>query len=221
MKSWTTGGRDEAWYQSSYPGGRGSDQAFQLPAGLSAPQEPHWFRDIKEAVSSPVHAGRYPNQQYSLYRCSRLPPLSFSLFFSSVHLISSHGLLLFASHVLMLLIFSFSQFSHWSLPLFFLSSDALLLCCPFPFSHLPFNPFPLTFALFSSFNTLESCFALHATPFLSLYYLLLPTSSILPLLLSSHQYFWFPYLLNNERWRDGQNHIDVCVCAFLKGHGCN
>lgn len=145
------------------------------------------------------------------------PSHSSSLQFTSFLLMvyfSSH--LMFSCFFSFLLIFSFSQFSHWSLPLFFLSSDALLLCCPFPFSHLPFNPFPLTFALFSSFNTLESCFALHATPFLSLYYLLLPTSSILPLLLSSHQYFWFPYLLNNERWRDGQNHIDVCVC-FFKG----
>lgn len=162
-----------------------------------------------------MHAGRYPNQQYSLCRCSSSVLLTLFLF-SSPHFSWFTSLRISCSHASFLLIFSFSQFSHWSLPLFFLSSDALLLRCPFPFSHLPFNPFPLTFALFSSFNTLESCFALHATPFLSLNYLLLPTSPILPLLLSSHQYFWFPYLLNNERWRDGQNHIDVCVC-FFKG----
>lgn len=126
----------------------------------------------------------------------------------------------FSSHLMFSCFFSSHLFLFAILSLIFTSVLFILWCPP---SLLPFSFFSFTFQSLSSnlcfvlfFNTLESCFALHATPFLSLYYLLLPTSSILSLLLSSHQYFWFPYLLNNERWRDGQNHIDVCVC-FFKG----
>lgn len=53
-----------------------------------APQEPHWFRDIKAAISSPVHAGRYP------FAAAAAAATSSSSFSSHVDpLVSSHVLM--------------------------------------------------------------------------------------------------------------------------------
>lgn len=149
------------------------------------------------------------------------PSHSSSLQFPSFLLMvyfSSH--LMFSCFFSFLLIFSFSQFSHWSLPLFFLSSDALLLCCPFPFSHLPFNPFPLTFALFSSLILLN--LALHSMqplsfPYTICFFLLLPFFLSSSPLINTFDFHISSITSGGEMDRI----ILMCVCAFLRGHGCN
>lgn len=170
-----------------------------------------------------MHAGRYPNQQYSLCRCSRLPPLSFSLFFSSVHLISSHGLLLFASHVLMLLFFSSFPFRN--------SLIDLYLCSFYPlmpsffvalFLFLIYLSIPFLSPLLCSLLLILLNLALHSMqplsfPYTICFFLLLPFFLSSSPLINTFDFHISSITSGGEMDRI----ILMCVCAFLKGHGCN